>query len=791
MWGYSGIHFFPFFVATFDTCLPTRSTNDFEHQLTFYNKIRKMKRNPFSIAFLLLLFVMSKSLFAETADTLNTKEYQLNEVTVLSPRETSLLKDLPVAGTSISAQSILNRNIMSLKDISAYVPNLFIPDYGSKLTSTIYIRGVGARITGSSVGLYVDNVPYLDKSAFDFDFYDIAHIEVLRGPQGTLYGRNSMGGIVNITTLSPFDYQGNDLLLSVANYNQYHAGISIYHKLSKQLGFSFSGNYRHDGGFFTNVFTGKKADAIQALGGRARLEWRPNNRWKAEYTLGYEYSDQNGYPYGELNASGQELPVNYNDPGTYRRNLLNNALFIQYTGDHYSFSSTTGYQYFNDRMQMDQDFTPDSIFSLTQNQKQSAWTQEFVFKSDRASRYQWVTGLFGFYQGLTTDAPMVFEQGGIAMIQSYFDMAKAQYPTMPTITVTNQQMAVPGLFKTPTQGLALYHQSTYRLWKGLSVTGGLRLSYETTHIDYNTSAALNTSMQVAPTIPAFPVDSTYQIKGHNQQDAWELLPKIAVKYDFNDQYNLYGSVAKGYKAGGYNFEMFSDLLTAEMSNSPMPPIQEAISYKPESSWNYEIGMHSQPIKNKLFVDAALFYINTSNQQIVTYTPIYTTRIITNAGRSESKGFEAAIRSYITDDLAASVSYGYSDAIFTKYDVVNQQGQQVSYKGNHLPFAPLNTLSVTADYTLHLHSPLMDKLMFNVQTTGVGPIYWTEDNSVSQNFYTLLNGRVTAEKGAIQLSLWTKNALNTDYRTFYFESMGNHFAQRGKPAQVGVDLRIHF
>lgn len=135
-------------------------------------------------------------------DTIRT--YNIGEVIVTSStKETNDLRMLPGAVSILSPQAIAARQIDALKDISAFVPNLYMPDYGSKMTSAIYIRGIGARSSGQSIGLYVDNVPYLDKSAFDFELNDIQRIEVLRGPQGTLYGRNAMGGIVNIYTLSP------------------------------------------------------------------------------------------------------------------------------------------------------------------------------------------------------------------------------------------------------------------------------------------------------------------------------------------------------------------------------------------------------------------------------------------------------------------------------------------------------------------------------------------------------------------------------------------------------------
>jgi outer membrane receptor protein involved in Fe transport len=728
--------------------------------------------------FVLLFIVLAcQSVFADNAnDTIISKRYNLDEVTVVSARETAPLKDMPVSGTTLSSQTLSNRNISSIKDISAYVPNLFIPDYGSKLTSAVYIRGVGSRMSGSTVGLYVDNIPYLDKSAFDFEFYDIAHIEALRGPQGTLYGRNSMGGIISIKTLSPFTFQGTKLLLSVGNYGQYKAQLSHYAKLSNKLGLSVSGNYNSANGFFTNIFNGQKADKMQSAGGRVHLEWHPTARLKAEYTFDYDYSDQNGYPYAKV-TNGKAGDINYNDPGTYRRNLLNNGLFLEYKANKFIFSSTTGYQYFSDKMRLDQDFTPDSMFNLTQKQTQHAITQEFVFKSKNKTKYQWVTGLFGFYQSLTTDSPMTFEKGGLAMIQQYM-------PKM--FTITNKEMPLPGLFKNPSQGVALYHQSSYRFGK-LTLTGGLRLDYENTKVDYNTSGTLYLKMTGVPGI----IPSSDTIKGKGSQNFWELLPKFALKYDFNAQYNLYVSVSKGYKTGGFNYQMLSDLLQAKMGGSTISSdINQYISYKPESTWNYEVGSHSQPVKGRIFTDLSFFFIDYRDQQIVTYTS-NGSRMVKNAGRSQSKGLEACVRALITDDLAASVSYGYTDARFTAYTVTNQNQTITSYKGNRIPFAPAHTLTMAADYTVNFRSQVIDRLVFSAQGIGAGRIYWLEDNSASQAFYTVVNGRITAEKGNLRFGLWTKNLLNTDYQTFYFTSLGNSFAQKGKPTQVGVELNISF
>ena len=170
-----------------------------------------MKRNSILIALTLLT---ASTAWAEEVPKDTIKVVDVEEVLVIaSPKENRKLRELPTASTLLSQHDMQANQVTNLKGLTALVPNLFIPDYGSRLTSAIYIRGIGSRINTPSVGLYVDNVPYIDKSAFDFNYADIERIDVLRGPQGTLYGRNTMGGLIRVHTKSPFSYQGTDLRL--------------------------------------------------------------------------------------------------------------------------------------------------------------------------------------------------------------------------------------------------------------------------------------------------------------------------------------------------------------------------------------------------------------------------------------------------------------------------------------------------------------------------------------------------------------------------------------------------
>ena len=244
--------------------------------------------------------LLAATTFAEDINTLpkdTTKVIDIEEVVVIaSPKETGKLRELPTAVSLLSQKDMQANQITTLKNVSSLVPNFFMPDYGSRLTSAIYIRGIGSRINTPAVGLYVDNIPYIDKSAFDFNFYDIERIDILRGPQGTLYGRNTMGGLIKVHTRSPFSYQGTDVKLSYGTKSNYRsASLTHYHRWSDCFAFSAGGYYEGSDGFFRNSLNGKKVDNMEAGGGRIHAIWLPSDNLKLDFTIGYDRRMESGY----------------------------------------------------------------------------------------------------------------------------------------------------------------------------------------------------------------------------------------------------------------------------------------------------------------------------------------------------------------------------------------------------------------------------------------------------------------------------------------------------------------
>lgn len=756
--------------------------------------------------------VYAENIKANENDTIKT--YNMGEIIVTSStKETNNLRTLPGSVSILSPQMISGRQIDALKDISSFVPNLYMPDYGAKLTSAIYIRGIGARSSGQSVGLYVDNVPYLDKSTFDFELTDIQRIEVLRGPQGTLYGRNAMGGIVNIYTISPFDYQGKKLSLSTGSYGQYKVKASHYAKLSETIGFTAAAYYDHSDGFYTNAYDGKKIDKEDNVGGRFKLEGRFNPNFRASYSFSADYTNQGAFPYGKFIGKGNTdyknvQPININDPSSYKRLVIANNLSLEYRNEHVILSSITGHQYFKDDMKMDQDFSPLSIFTLNQKQKQNAFSEELAIKSNTRNNYQWSFGLYGFYDDLHTDGPVDFKEDGIkTVLQPVFDQLKKDHPKMPYLKILDDHLYIPGSFDTPSYGLALYHQSTYNnlFTEGLSITAGIRLDYEKQKMDYNSEAKMRMGFGFVENGPVIDIEKLFPIPttvmdASVSQDFWQVLPKISLKYECSPNTFTYVSVAKGYKTGGYNVQMSADVMQSQMQYDMMSafkdmmpievkeptPIEEVASYKPEKSWNYEIGIRSELLFQRLSAELTGFYMDIQDVQLTKFVNSGNGRILTNAGKAKSYGIEASLRARIIDGLTADVNYGFTHATFRDYN----NGKE-DFKNNFIPYTPRQTLNVGLQYTRLFRNAWIDQFSASAQFSGVGKIFWTERNDIYQKFYGTVNAKVGVRKGIVNVNLWSRNITNTHYSAFYFESFGNPFIQLGKPFQIGAEVAIAF
>ena len=221
---------------------------------------------------LLLASLAISGVAGVTPDSVVNKDVSLNEVVVTDFKQNK--RNLTsIAVSTINSQQLLNQQIVNLKELTAVMPNFYMPNYGSYANTPIFIRGIGAKTKGSAVGFYVDGVPHFESSAFNIDLSDIAAVDVFRGPQGTLYGRNSIAGVINVYTHNPLDYQKTRIKVGYGRYNDVVAQASNYSKLTDKLGLSSAISYHHNDGMFTNQFLNVKADKVNEVEGRLGLYW--------------------------------------------------------------------------------------------------------------------------------------------------------------------------------------------------------------------------------------------------------------------------------------------------------------------------------------------------------------------------------------------------------------------------------------------------------------------------------------------------------------------------------------
>jgi outer membrane receptor protein involved in Fe transport len=215
-------------------------------------------------------------------------------------------------------------------------------------------------------------------------------------------------------------------------------------------------------------------------------------------------------------------------------------------------------------------------------------------------------------------------------------------------------------------------------------------------------------------------------------------------------------------------------------------INQVVGYKPEQSWNFELGSHLTTDDNRLSADISAFYIRCNDQQLTRFPEGNTTgRIMSNAGKARSFGAEVALRYAPLNELELNANYGYTNAKFIEYN----NGKD-DFAGKYITYSPSNTFYVGATYTKDFNNSWFDAISINANVKGAGKIYWNEDNSLHQPFYATANASIRVEHKNLSLDIWAQNLTNTNFKTFYFVSIGNAFLQRGKPRCLGATLRIN-
>jgi len=732
-----------------------------------------------------LLALMLSLLLGQVVDTISVP------AVITSEKQVVPVGKMASPVSTLSRQSLEKEGIQRPGSLTARIPNLYLPDYGASLTASIYHRGFGARIDNPVLGLYLDGIPILDKNAYDFEYLDIAQIRLLRGSQGTLYGRNAMSGVMQVRSLSPSRFQGRRTAL------EYGSAVNAMLRFSsywKQNGLSVG--LRHGNGFFTNEHTGKKIDPHNGLFFRHKFEKRCKGGALFENTVSLSALQEGGFAYSRL-EDGQVLPASFDGENSYRRFQLTEGATLRKTTDRWHQQTAASIQLLADRMRMDQDFTPEPVFTLEQRQRIGGATLETVFQP--VSHPDWwnaSTGVFVFYKFNRMSAPVHFLERGTTRL--ILDNANRNIPaSVGWLDFDEHEFPIFSEFSIQTWNSAVFHESVFSTGRWL-FTVGLRLDYEGGTMAYDSHASVHYRFH-----PVMKQSKEYETRyrGREWQHNLQILPKMSAVYEAvngeNFSLRFFSSLAKGHKAGGFNTQIFSDILQGMMMNGLMDdlgvhldkeivsPGSENTRYRPEVAWTWETGTRFS-ILQILSGTVNFFAIDCRNQQLTVFPPGQSTgRMMTNAGRSKSLGFEAeaALESGGWDLRGA---YGYNRARFVEYNDGNED-----YSGKTLPYAPSSTLSVSASYRFKLGGKSFRWLEAGTHVQRIGKICWNDANTRTQDPYLTLGAHLTLGLSRVELYLRGENLTNTRYHTFYFKSVGNEFFQLAKPRRLTLGILFNF
>ena len=453
-------------------------------------------------------------------------------------------------------------------------------------------------------------------------------------------------------------------------------------------------------------------------------------------------------------------------------------------------------------MDMDQDFTPKSMFTLNQIQEQVAFTQEFIFKP-KTHTVWWdsQTGLFAMVKLNKMSAPVRFLKDGIKSL--ILDNANSGIPQeLGRLNIQEENFLIYSDFDIALGNVAAYHESYFNTGRW-TFTAGLRLDFEASRMRYDSGSDIH--FIVSPAMSEYIPFST-KVDGTETVRYAQLQPKLSVSYDATSErmrskglnMSLLASVSEGYRSGGFNTQIFSDVLQRKMMLGMMESLgvhldgkgdlsTDGLTYKPENCLNYEIGgkfrMRSAGHILESFFTA--YRVDCRNQQMTVFP--YgngTGRMMANAGRSRSLGVEAEA-SWMWKCLSVSFAGSLMDARFVDYD----DGRN-DWSGNRIPYSPESTLYLRCGYKFLTRGRFLQSVSLNADINRSGRTYWNEAGDISQSPYSLIGADVRLTTSKAELWLRGQNLTGTEYSVFYFKSVGNSFFQAGKPRRFTIGLSIN-
>ncbi|MFF7063844.1 TonB-dependent receptor domain-containing protein [Pseudomonas sp. NPDC008258] len=743
--------------------------------------------NPLArqVSLALLLAGTGSQAIAANEDTKN--EPALETVTVTAQHREQTLQEVPVAVSAIKGTSITADGVRSMGDITTFVPNASAKNPDGDGRPRWYIRGLGTGDTGAAtvfpVGIYADDVYLNAPVAGGGPLFDLERIEILRGPQGTLYGKNTTAGAVNVISKKPtFDTDGYGTVGFGSKNERIVTGAVGGALVDEKLAGRVALYSEERDGFQNNDFDGntygdvnKKAIRLQFL---AQLNPDLDALLKL-HSRQFKGDGSNGslpvgryYNVGYERPHGRDISLNVNED--YRLDHDGASLtFNWYLGD-YTLTSISAYDYIRNKSTSDADYTPYEVngASITDNSYRQ-WSQELRLASPEDRPLHWLAGAHYFHEDLDSSAQRIVTPG----------------PT-PNGTGSNQvgTTALRDMgYDHRTDSYALFGNLTYDFTDAFSVTGGLRWTQEKKDIDLDL-VQLTRATANGPLIPLGGVGTN----GNRQEDkTWEAWTyDLTPEYRINDNLRVFFRYAHGFRSGGFNTGLSTSLA-------------QLTTVDPEELDAYELGLKSEWFDRRLTVNANLFYYDYSDIQVnlLTVNNGVLTTALTNGAKGKVKGAELEIEGQPTDRLHLRAAVSFLDTEYTDFKNTNPTTGAVTgdYSGNSFVRSPRNVVSLGADYTIPLE--VGGKLVAGGDVSFRDKEYFLADRqssadaTLSQPHYTLANARLSwfSHDDKLSVTGFVNNLTDRRYQVHGRPNgtAGQYVITYGDPRTVGLSVTSRF
>lgn len=735
-----------------------------------------MKKKFLYILFILLNTISAFSQEQKVIHKDTTLSKQLEEVIVTAnKREENIIK-VNTSITSLSAKKIEETRTWGLSGLSALVPNYNYQELGVSFQQIQAIRGIQVFSENPAVSTYIDDVNNLDILANGFAFSNIERIEVLRGPQGTLYGRNAMGGVVNIITKKPNNQVGGFAETSVGNLGLGRYSFGLKAPLVKdKLFFGIDGLYQKQDGFLINdtagtsnpiaSANGKNVGGEKNLYGNMYLKWLASKRFQLTLNLKgqQDKSSNSGFMVSQFSdsyARSNPNKINLARIAKHERAVLNSSLVAKYFGDQFTLTSISALQTIGFGFE-DLDF-PGLYHSFYDGKigemlpPQKVWSEEFRINSNTTNKFQYTAGIYAFtlkgYEPTTNTAYELSNAEAAA-----FRLPKGTF-------LVNRN-------RSNNSGIAGFGEMSYMLSNKLKATMGLRYDHEKREAIFNgfgdASLFNGTVTELKPNITA---TGNYAA----------ISPKLSLNYDISEFSNVYATYTRGFRAGGINASSL--------------PVGVKQTFNPEYSNNYEVGYKAMLANKKLSIAASAFLIAWKDLQFYNLVAPFT-YARENVGDAQSAGFELEVAALPLKGLQLDGSFGYNASEYKGFNLkrVNfATGAEIitPIGGNKLSNAPTHTIFIGAQYEKKFNNNL--KTVFRGELRNMGDQYTDIQNQIKQDAYTLLNSRVSLVYDQYSLSFWIQNLTNERYLAYGNpDSSFGRQSRIAQPKTYGITLSIKF